>query len=72
VDVKSFAPAVQPVDGGFEVEVAVRDDGSARPEEIVRAMEACAGAPLPIRRLTRIELRVEPALAAAGAPGERA
>jgi radical SAM-linked protein len=71
VDVKSFAPAVEPVDGGFEVEVEVRDEGSARPEEVVRALEACVSAPLPIRRMTRMELRVEPALAAAGAPGER-
>jgi radical SAM-linked protein len=72
VDVKSFAPVVEPVDGGFEVEVAVRDEGSARPEEVVRALEACAGAPLPIGRVTRTELRVAPALVAAGAPGERA
>jgi radical SAM-linked protein len=71
VDVKSFAPFVEPVDGGFEVEVAVRDEGSARPEELVRALEACASAQLPIRRVTRIELRVESAVPAAVALGER-
>jgi radical SAM-linked protein len=70
VDAKRFADAVEVVEGGFEVEIAISQEGSARPEEVARAIEAFASTPLPVTGVTRIELRVERSVTVVGAPGE--
>ncbi len=71
VDVKAYAPSVELVAGGFEVEVAVSQEGSARPEEVARALAELASADLRVTGVTRIALRVEPGRVPVGAPGER-
>ena len=70
VDVKAYAPSVEVVDGGFEVEVAVSHEGSARPEEIARALAAQVGSDLPVTGVVRLELRVAERQIAVSAPGE--
>ena len=70
VDAKRFADAVSVVEGGFEVEIAISQEGSARPEEVARAMQAHAVSPLLVTGVTRIELRVERSVTVVGAPGE--
>jgi len=72
VDPKAFAPVVEVVDGGFEVEVAIAPEGSARPEEVARALAELAGADLPVTGVTRLELRAERGRSPVGAPGETA
>ena len=72
VDPKAFAPVVEVVDGGFEVEVAIAPEGSARPEEVARALAELAGAALPVTGVTRLELRAERGRSPVGAPGETA
>jgi radical SAM-linked protein len=72
VDPKAFAPVVEVVDGGFEVEVAIAPEGSARPEEVARALAQLAGADLPVTGVTRLELRAERGRSPVGAPGETA
>jgi len=69
IDVKAFAPSVEPVEGGFEVEIALTDEGSARPEEVARALAECAGAPLPVTGITRIQIHAARPVRA-GAAGE--
>jgi len=72
VDPKAFAPTVEVVDGGFEVEVAIAPEGSARPEEVARALAKLEGADLPVTGVTRLELRAERGRSPVGAPGETA
>jgi hypothetical protein len=72
VDPKAFAPVVEVVDGGFEVEVAIAPEGSARPEEVARALAKIEGADLPVTGVTRLELRAERGRSPVGAPGETA
>jgi len=72
VDPKAFAPVVEVVDGGFEVEVAIAPEGSARPEEVARALAKLEGADLPVTGVTRLELRAERGRSPVGAPGETA
>ena len=59
VDVKAFAPVVEVAEGGFDVEVAISQEGSARPEEVARALAELAGADLAVTGVTRLELRAE-------------
>ena len=72
VDVKASAPSVEVVDGGLEVEIAALDEGSARPEEVARALAECAGAPLTVVRVVRLELRVARPVRVGAAHGETA
>jgi hypothetical protein len=72
VDPKAFAPVVEVVEGGFEVEVAIAPEGSARPEEVARALAELAGADLPVTGVTRLELRAERGRSPVAAPGETA
>jgi len=70
VDVKASAPTVDVVDGGFEVEIAALDEGSARPEEVARVLATCAGLVLPVTRVIRLELRVARPIPVGAAHGE--
>ena len=72
VDVKAFAPVVEVAEGGFDVEVAISQEGSARPEEVARALAELAGADLAVTGVTRLELRAERGRTPVGAPGETA
>ena len=72
VDVKAFVPVVEVAEGGFDVEVAISQEGSARPEEVARALAELAGADLAVTGVTRLELRAERGRTPAGAPGETA
>lgn len=70
VDVKAFAPTVEVAEGGFDVEVVFAPEGSARPEEVARALSELAGADLPVTGVTRLELRAERGRSPVGAPGD--
>jgi radical SAM-linked protein len=72
VDVRSFVDGVEVVDGGLEAEIAVTQEGSARPEEVARALEQCAGVPIPVTGLTRLTVRVAEPQRAGAAPGDNA
>jgi radical SAM-linked protein len=72
VDVKAFAPVVEVAEGGFDVEVAISQEGSARPEEVARVLAELAGADLAVTGVTRLELRAERGRTPVGAPGETA
>ncbi len=64
VDVAQYASAIEVVDGGFEVEVAIVQEGTARPEEVARALTALTGAEITVRGITRTALRVGQQVAA--------
>jgi radical SAM-linked protein len=70
IDVRKYADGVEVVDGGFEVEVAVSGEGSARPEEVARALEQCVGEPIPVAGLMRLTVRVAEPERAGAAPGD--
>jgi radical SAM-linked protein len=70
VDVRTYVQGVEPVEGGFEVEVAVTGNGSARPEEVARALEQCAGRPIPVTGLTRLTVRIAEPERAGAVPGD--
>jgi radical SAM-linked protein len=72
VDVRSFVDGVEVVDGGLEAEIAVTQEGSARPEEVARALEQCAGVPIRVTGLTRLTVRVAEPQRAGAPPGENA
>jgi radical SAM-linked protein len=71
VDVAQYASAIEVVEGGFEVEVAIVQDGTARPEEVARALAALVGADITVRGITRTALRVGQPVAATDAGPER-
>jgi radical SAM-linked protein len=70
VDVRSYVDGVELIDGGFETEVAVTAKGSARPEEVARALEQCAGVPIRVTGLTRLTVRIAEPQRAGAVPGE--
>jgi radical SAM-linked protein len=56
VDVRRSVGAVEPGDGAVEFDIAVSNDGFARPEEVVRALADACGAPLAPRAITRTQI----------------
>ena len=56
VDVRRSVAAVRPSAGGVEFDIAVSDDGFARPEEVVRALADAIGAPLRAGAPIRVQI----------------
>jgi hypothetical protein len=70
VDVRRSVAAVEPADGAIEFDIAVSNDGFARPEEVVRALANACGAPLAPRAVIRIQILVAATPAGAAIPVE--
>jgi radical SAM-linked protein len=64
LDAKRYAPLVEVVDGAITAEVALTDEGSLRPEELVRALEKASETELAVRTISRLTLRVAPPVGA--------
>jgi radical SAM-linked protein len=60
VDVRRHAPEPRLEDGAVVVAIAIHDDGSAKPEEVVRALSQCAGEDLPVAGITRLAVDIAP------------
>lgn len=60
VDVKRFAPEPRLEGGAILVDIAILEDGSAKPEEVARALAACAGTDLPVQAITRLSVAMAP------------
>ena len=60
VDVKRFAPEPRLAGGAVVVDIAILEDGSAKPEEVVRALSACAGEDLRAAAITRLAVAMAP------------
>jgi radical SAM-linked protein len=58
VDVRRFCTAVEHEPGALEMELAVTDAGTARPEELTNAVAALVGATPKIERLVRTAIRL--------------
>jgi radical SAM-linked protein len=58
VDVRRFCSAVAHEPGALEMELAVTDAGTARPEELAQAVAALVGATPNIERLVRTAIRL--------------
>jgi radical SAM-linked protein len=56
VDVRRSVAAVRPSAGGVEFDIAVSDDGFARPEEVVRALADAIDAPLRAGAPIRVQI----------------
>ena len=67
VDVRRYAPEPQ-LDGDAEiVQIAIHNDGPARPSEGVRALASCAHDELATAGITRLAVHTAPVLACVGA-----
>ncbi|MHB0915417.1 MAG: TIGR03936 family radical SAM-associated protein [Thermoleophilia bacterium] len=53
VDIKKYITRVEPLESGIAFDMAVTNEGTARPDEIVRALSALSGEELAIRRVVR-------------------
>jgi len=60
VDVKRFAPEPQLDGSSVIVDIAILEDGSAKPDEVVRALASCANADLPLAGVTRLAVAMAP------------
>jgi radical SAM-linked protein len=60
LDVKRYAPKVRCDGSSVEFELAILEDGSAKPEEVARALGARTDRHLPVSAITRMETLVEP------------
>ena len=60
VDVKRFAPEPRLEGSAIVVEIAIHEDGSAKPDEVVRALTRCANADLPLAGVTRLAVAMAP------------
>ena len=60
VDVRRFAPEPRLEDGAVIVVIDIHDDGSAKPEEVARALARCANADLPVASITRLAVELAP------------
>jgi hypothetical protein len=58
VDVRRFCTALAHEPGALEMELAVTDAGTARPEELTQAVAALVGATPTIERLVRTAIRL--------------
>jgi radical SAM-linked protein len=58
IDVRHFCTALTHEPGALEMELAVTDAGTARPEELTQAVAALVGATPTIERLTRTAIRL--------------
>lgn len=69
VDVRRFVRDVRPVEGGLEIVIAVGQDGTARPEEVVEALARLDGRPVDVRRIVRTAIDIAPTTVGAGSHG---
>ena len=60
VDVRRFAPEPRLEADGVVVDIAILEDGSAKPEEVARALAMCAGEELPVAGITRLAVAMAP------------
>ncbi len=69
VDVRRWTEQVRPVADGFEFVIAVGQDGTARPEEVVEALARLAGRPVAAVRIVRTAIEIAPTAVGAGVTG---
>ena len=67
IDVRRFAPELVLAGSAVTVAIAIFEDGSAKPEEVVRALSHCANGDLPVAGITRLAVRTVPNPARVGA-----
>jgi radical SAM-linked protein len=67
LDVKRYAPEVRVDGSSAEFELAILEDGSAKPDEVARALGALVDDDLPVMAITRIETLVTSRAARRGA-----
>ena len=67
VDVRRYAPELQLDGDAMIVQLAIDDDGSAKPSEVVRALASCAHDELAMAGITRLAVHTAPILARVGA-----
>ena len=60
VDVKRFAPEPRLDGSAIIVDIAILEDGSAKPEEVIRALASCANSDLPSAGVTRLAVAMAP------------
>jgi radical SAM-linked protein len=60
VDVKRYAPEPRLEDGAVVVDIAILEDGSAKPDEVVRALRQCVETDLPVAAITRLAVATAP------------
>jgi radical SAM-linked protein len=56
IDVRRFAPDPTVEDGAVHVRIAILEDGSAKPDEVARALQQCADADLGRVAITRLQV----------------
>jgi radical SAM-linked protein len=67
LDVKRYAPWIRVDGSSAEFELAILEDGSAKPEEVAGALARCVDAGLPVVAITRRAILTEPRAARVGA-----
>jgi radical SAM-linked protein len=67
IDVRRVAPEPELADGAVIVEIAILEDGSAKPEEVARALQGCVDEDLRPAGITRLAVRTAPKPARVGA-----
>lgn len=60
VDVCRYAPEPRLEGDAIVVDIAIYEDGSAKPEEVVRALQSCADGDLCVAGITRLAVRTAP------------
>lgn len=66
LDVKRYAPEIRVIGSAAEFDLAILEDGSAKPEEVARALARCADGDLPAAAITRLAVLTEPRPARVG------
>ena len=59
VDIKKYVKRIELTEGAVAFEMAVTNEGTARPEEIIRALEQLVGAELGINRVIRTAITLK-------------
>ena len=67
IDVRRFAPEPELAGTAVVVDIAIHEDGSAKPEEVVRALQSCVDADLRVAGITRLAVHTAPKPARVGA-----
>lgn len=67
LDVKRYAPDIRVVGSAAEFDLAILEDGSAKPEEVAGALARCADGDLPVAAITRLAVLTEPRAVRVGA-----
>lgn len=60
IDVRRFAPEPELQGGAVIVDIAIHEDGSAKPEEVARALQSCADRDLRVAGITRLAVHTAP------------